>query len=259
MSAQSALLNAISDNIANVSTTGYKQASTEFSSLVLSTGLVSDYQSGSIIVDPRIAIDGQGALNSTTSTSDLAIQGNGFFIVQGPNNQPVLTRAGSFVKDSTGNLVNAAGYKLLGYPTGSGGVANGFSGLVPVNLNSIALQATATTSGKLYVNVPSTAAAVAAANLPSANAATATPTAKTSLVTYDNLGNQVTLDVYLTNKGGNAWDVAIFNAANAPAAGGFPYTAAALTTGTLTFNPATGAIAAGTPTSFNIAIPNGEI
>ena len=127
MSAQSALLNAISDNIANVSTTGYKEASTEFSSLVLSSGLDSDYQSGSVIVDPRIAIDGQGALNSTTSTTDLAIQGNGFFIVQGPNNQPVLTRAGSFVKDSTGNLVNAAGYTLLGYPTGTSGVANGFA------------------------------------------------------------------------------------------------------------------------------------
>jgi len=257
MAAQSAWLNAISDNIANVSTVGYKQASTEFSSLVLSSGLTADYQSGSVIVDPRIAIDGQGALNSTTSTTDLAIQGNGFFIVQGPDNQPVLTRAGSFVKDSAGDLVNAAGYTLLGYPTGKSGVANGFSGLVPVNLNSIALQATPTTSGKLYVNVPSTAAVVAAANLPSLNAATATPTAKTSLVSYDNLGNQVTLDVYLTNKGGNAWDVAIFNAANAPAAGGFPYTAAALTTGSLTFNPATGAIAAGTPTSFNIAVPNG--
>ena len=89
------------------------------------------------------------------------------------------------------------------------------------------------------------AAVVAAANLPSTNSATATPTAKTSLATYDNLGNQVTLDVYSTNEGGNVWDVAIFNAADAPAAGGFPYANAALTTGTLTFDPTTGAIQAG--------------
>jgi len=266
MSAQSAWLNAISDNIANVSTIGYKQASTEFSSLVLSSGLTADYQSGSVIVDPRFAIDAQGGLNATTSTTDLAIKGSGFFIVQGPGAQPVLTRSGSFAKDtSTGTLVNAAGHKLLGYPTGKSGIANGFSGLVPVNLNSIALQATPTTSGKLYVNVPSTAAVVAPANLPSANAATATPTAKTSLATYDNLGNQVTLDVYLTNEGNNIWDVAIFNAADAPAAGGFPYTSPPLpaapeplTTGTLTFDPTTGAILAATPTSFNIAIPNGS-
>ena len=264
MSAQSAWLNAISDNIANVSTTGYKEASTDFSSLVLSTGLTQDYQSGSVVVHPQIAVDGQGSLNSTTSTTDLAIQGNGFFIVQGPSGQPVLTRAGSFTKDSTGTLVNAAGYTLLGYPTGSSGVANGFSGLVPVNLNAIALQATPTTSGKLYVNVPSTATAVTAAsgNLPSSNSATATPTEKTSLVAYDDLGNQVTLDVYLTNEGGGVWDAAIYNSADATN-GGFPYTSAGvadtpLNAGntTLTFNTTTGALT--TPTSLTFTVPNGQ-
>ena len=269
MSAQSAWLNAISDNIANVSTVGYKEASTEFSSLVLSSGLTADYQSGSVIVDPRIAVDGQGALNSTTSTTDLAIKGNGFFIVQGPNNQPVLTRAGSFEKDSTGTLVNAAGYTLLGYPTGVSGVANGFSGLVPVNLNSIALQATATTAGKFYVNVPSNATVVppGSPSLPSANPLTgAAPTAKTSLVTYDNLGNQVTLDIYLTNQGtvgGNpTWDVAIYNKADATN-GGFPYMTGAvpdtpLNAGTtdLTFNGTTGALTS--PTSLTFTVPNGK-
>ena len=257
MSAQSAWLNAISDNIANVSTTGYKEASTDFSSLVLSSGLTADYQSGSVIVDPRIAIGAQGGLNSTTNTTDLAIKGNGFFIVQGPGGQPVLTRSGSFAKDtSTGTLVNAAGYTLLGYPTGKSGIANGFSGLVPVDLNSIALQATPTTSGKFYVNVPSTAAVVAPANWPSTNSASATPTAKTSLATYDNLGNQVTLDIFLTNEGGNTWDVAIFNKADAPATGSFPYANPALTTGTLTFDPTTGALQSGSPISINI--PNGQ-
>jgi flagellar hook protein FlgE len=257
MSSQSALLNAISDNIANVGTTGYKQATTEFSSLVLNSGLTSTYQSGSVNVDPHIQIDGQGALNSTTSPTNLAIQGNGFFIVQGPSGQPVLTRAGSFTKNSAGDLVNAAGYTLLGYPTGKSGVANGFAGLAPVNVSGGGLQATPTTSGKLYVNLPSTATAVAAANLPSTNSATATYTDKTSLVTYDDLGNQVTLDVYLTDEGNNAWDVAIYNAADAPASGGFPYTAAPLTTGTLTFDPTTGALASGSATSFSVPIPNG--
>ena len=55
MAAQSAWLNAISDNIANVSTIGYKQASTEFSSLVLSSGLTADEQSG------RGGLHGDGA------------------------------------------------------------------------------------------------------------------------------------------------------------------------------------------------------
>ncbi len=262
MSAQSAWLNAISDNIANVSTIGYKQASTEFSSLVVATGLTKDYQSGSVVVNPHLGVDGQGALNSTTSTTDLAIQGSGFFIVQGPNNQPVLTRAGSFTKDSTGTLVNAADYKLLGYQTGKSGIANGFSGLVPVNLNSIALQATPTTSGKFYVNAPSNATVVAAANLPSTNATGSTPTEKTSLATYDNLGNQVTLDIYLTNMGNNQWDVAVYNAADATG-GTFPYTSGGvadqpLNAGntTLTFDGTTGALTSGSPLTFTV--PNGQ-
>lgn len=256
MSAQSTLLNTVADNIANVDTTGYKDATVQFSSLVLNDA-VSTYTSGSVLDHPTVAIGAQGTINSASSPTDLAIQGNGFFIVQGPNGQPVLTRAGSFTENASGDLVNAAGYALLGYPTGVTGVANGYSGLVPINLNSIALTASPTTSGQLYLNLPSNSTAVTiAANLPSANAATATPTAKTAIETYDNLGNQVTLDVYLTNKGGNNWEADVFNAAGATS-GGFPYSSGPLATQTLSFNPATGALATGSPTSLSVAIPNG--
>ncbi len=260
MAAQSALLSTVSDNIANVDTVGYKDATAQFSSLVLSQGAVSGYESGSVLVDPQIAIDGQGAINSTTSPTDLAIQGNGFFVVQGPNNQPVLTRVGSFTENSSGDLVNAAGYTLLGYPVNGSGVANGFAGLVPVNLNSIALQATPTTSGALYLNLPSNAAVVT--NPPSTYTTGATPpgyTDKTSLVAYDNLGNQVTLDVYTTNLGNNQWEVDVYNAADATN-GGFPYTSnggAPLTSATLTFN-STGQLASTSPSPIAVAIPNGQ-
>ncbi len=256
MSAQSTLLSTVADNIANVGTTGYKDASTQFSSLVLNTG-VSNYQSGSVLADTRVAIGAQGSLTSTTSPTDLAVQGNGFFVVDGPNGQPVLTRAGAFSENAAGNLVNAAGYTLLGYAPGTTGVANGYSGLVPINLNSIALTASPTTSGTLYLNLPSNSTAVtAAANLPSANAATATPTDETSIVTYDNLGNQVTLNVYLTNTGGNTWQAAVYNAADATN-GGFPYSSGPLATQTLAFNSATGALASTSPTSISVPIPNG--
>ena len=266
MNAQSALLSTVGDNIANVDTTGYKRATTEFSSLVLDTGLASNYVSGSVIVDPQIQVDGQGIISATTSTTDLAVQGNGFFIVEVPGGQPVLTRVGSFTENSSGELVNAAGYTLLGYPSGSStAVANGFGGLVPVNLNSVAMKAVPTTTGKLYLNLPSTAAAVPSANWPSAAGAsdptTAKPTDKTSLTAYDNLGNQVTVDVYMTNEGNNVWEVDVFNAAEATN-GGFPYinnggTGAPLATTTLTFDPTTGALASGSPTSINFNIPNG--
>jgi flagellar hook protein FlgE len=257
MAAQSTMLNTVADNIANVDTTGYKDASVQFSSLVLNDA-VSNYQSGSVIPHATVAIGAQGPLTSTSSPTDLAIQGNGFFVVQGPNGQPVLTRAGSFTENASSNLVNAAGYTLLGYPTGTTGVANGYSGLVPINLNTIALTANPTTSGELYLNLPSNSAAVTtAADLPSANAATATPTDKTSITAYDDLGNQVTLDVYATNTGGNTWEIDVFNAADATN-GGFPYTSGPLATQTLTFNPATGALASNGPTSISVPIPNGS-
>ncbi len=96
--------------------------------------------------------------------------------------------------------------------------------------------------------------------MPSTNPATgATYTEKTSLSAYDNLGNQVTLDVYLSNVSttGNApsWEVDVFDASTATN-GGFPYTSGPLTTQTLTFDPTTGALTSGSPIS--IAIPNGK-
>ncbi len=257
MSAQSTLLSTVAENIANASTTGYKDASTQFSSLVWDTG-VSNYEAGGVIANTQVAASGQGTITSTSNPTDLAIQGNGFFVVQGPDGQPVLTRAGSFTPNAAGNLVNAAGYTLLGYPTGATGVANGFGGLTPVNLNSIALMATPTTSGQLSLNLPSNSTPVTtAANLPSANTATAAPTDETSVVAYDNLGNQVTLNVYTTNEGGNKWEVDVYNAADATN-GGFPYSSGPLTTATLNFDPSTGALTSTSPSSLSISIPNGS-
>src|SRR5438477_406824 len=59
---------------------------------------------------------------------------------------------------------------------------------------------------------------------------------KPSVVTYDNLGNQVTLDVYMTKTAADTWQVAAYNHADAPSSGQFPYASAALTTQTMTFD-----------------------
>ena len=69
----------------------------------------------------------------------------GFFVVQNSNGQPFLTRAGSFVPDGEGRLVNAAGFQLMGYNYENGipsTVANGFAGLEPVQISGQELQAT---------------------------------------------------------------------------------------------------------------------
>src|SRR5919108_3922187 len=122
MSAQAARLATVAENIANAGTTGYKRASTEFESVVLASG-GAGYVSGNVETNVRYGISQQGSFKYTTSATDLAVQGQGFFIVSGANEGAYLTRAGSFVRDGEGNLVNAAGFTLMGYPFEAGGGA----------------------------------------------------------------------------------------------------------------------------------------
>ena len=259
MNAQANRLSTVADNIANSSTAGYKRASTEFSSLILESG-GSAYESGSVETRVRYGISEQGTFRFTTSVTDLAVKGNGFFLVNNEAGQTYLTRAGSFVKDGNGDLVNAAGYRLMGYSLAPGAptpVANGTAGLEVVNIGPLALQAAPSTTGNLFVNLPSNAAIET--DPPSGNAATAVYTAKTSLVTYDNLGNEVTLDVYMTKINDNEWEVAVYNQADAdPTSQGFPYANAQLNAPTnLLFDATTGQLDVSSPTSFDIPIPNG--
>jgi flagellar hook protein FlgE len=77
------------------------------------------------------------------------------------------------------------------------------------------------------------------------------------LVTYDNLGNQVTLDVYSTKSGANTWDVAVFDQSLAGPGGGFPYTSGPLGSATLSFDGTTGQLTGASPTSVGFTVPNG--
>ncbi|MTI45913.1 flagellar hook protein FlgE [Roseibium hamelinense] len=269
MNAQASKLGTVADNIANSSTTGYKRAESEFSSLVLSQGN-GTYNSGGVEAKTRYAVSDQGTLSFTTSSLDLAVDGNGFFIVADAAGTPTLTRAGAFVPNGEGFLVNTAGYRLQGYSLANGAqpnvVANGLGGLEDINISQNQLDAVPTDQALLWTNLPDDAVDVVPANLPSANAATAEFSAKTSLIVYDNLGNEVKLDVYYTRTtpaGTNPvdWEVTVFDAANAAPGGGFPYTGAALSTTNIQFDETTGNFNAGppaSPTTINVAVPNGS-
>ena len=112
MNAQANRLSTVADNIANSGTTGYKRAATEFSSLLI-PATTGQYTSGGVVTTVRHAISQQGDLRYTTSGSDLAINGNGFFVVQNAGGTPMLTRAGSFVPDADGRLVATAKTAML--------------------------------------------------------------------------------------------------------------------------------------------------
>ncbi|WP_419909675.1 flagellar hook protein FlgE [Hoeflea sp.] len=259
MNAQAARLGTVADNIANANTTGYKRSSTEFSSLVLPSAGGS-YNSGGVSTSVRYAISEEGALQFTTSITDLAIGGDGFFVVQDSSGVSFLTRAGSFIPDSEGNLVNAAGYMLMGYDYANGAptpVVNGFDGLMPVNVLQGELLAEASTAGIFTANLDSDAA-VATGPLPSTNSATSEYTHKSSLVVYDDLGGEVLLDFYYTKTAANTWEVAVYDQAGATAGTSFPYSSAALSTVTIDFDATSGTLSGTSPTSITVPVPAGQ-
>jgi flagellar hook protein FlgE len=258
MQADSNWLSTISQNVANSNTTGYKNVETDFSTLVDQIGSGSQDFGG--VSTSQISLNSlQGTVASTATETNLAVQGSGFFVVSDSSGTLYLTRNGSFTPDASGNLVNSSGYYLMAANVQNGAsplAANSLTDLEKVNVVNAGQTATATTSGSITANLPSTATPVAAANLPSANSASSTYTEATSLVVYDNLGGSHTINLYFTNTGSNTWEVDAYDASDASVNGGFPYSSGPLATQTLSFNPTNGSLSSGSPLSFTV--PNGQ-
>ncbi len=109
-------LEVIGNNIANVNTTGYKTSSASFADTFSNTlrGGTSTVQVGTGVQIAGISTNyAQGSLSSTGKTSDLAVSGNGYFVVQDSAGANYVTRDGNFKWTSTGDLVNSQGYKVL--------------------------------------------------------------------------------------------------------------------------------------------------
>ena len=248
-------LTTIAQNVANANTPGYKNVETTFSALVDSSQNSQPQFAG--VSSSTVALNAlQGQIAQTSTTTDLAVQGDGFFVVEDANNNIFLTRNGSFVPDATGSLVNSAGYYLLGSAYGQHGVAlNSLSGLVKVNVTNAAATSIPSTDATVIANLPSSAAVISG-TLPSANSAASQYTSETSLVAYDNLGAAHTLNVYFTKTGVDTWEADAYDSSTAASTGGFPYSSGPLATQTLSFDPNSGAITSGSP--LNLTVPGGQ-
>lgn len=258
MQGQASKLSTIADNIANANTNGYKRFGVDFSTLVVN-GSTGTYNSGGVVTTVRQAVTQQGVLQPSNSSSDLALDGNGFFVVQDADGNSFLTRAGSFVPNAEGELVNAAGYYLTGYSYANGDpsvVVNGFAGLERVQINSGELEASPSTEALFAANLPASADIVTG-SLPSSNASGAEYSQKSSMVVYDNLGGQVILDIYYTKTADDTWEVAVYDQADAAPDSSFPYASSALQTETITFDSVTGDLAGASPTSITVNVPGG--
>src|SRR6266446_1752198 len=124
LQAQSFALQNISGNIANASTTGYKGIATSFEDLIPDATSPSRQVAGGVTAFAQATITTQGTVSVTTVATNMAINGDGFFSVQKAtgttDNLPVFngvtdyTRRGDFQVNANGNLVNGAGYYLMG-------------------------------------------------------------------------------------------------------------------------------------------------
>jgi flagellar basal-body rod protein FlgG len=148
LDAQQFQLDVTSNNLANVSTNGYKRARAVFEDLLYQTlrqpgasssaqtQIPSGLQVGTgvrPVATERIFT--QGNLNQTGNTLDVAIQGDGFFQIQLPDGTLAYTRDGAFQKDSQGQVVSANGYPLspaITIPSNSISISIGTDGVVTV-------------------------------------------------------------------------------------------------------------------------------
>lgn len=214
LSSNSTALAAISDNIANVNTVGYKRTQSLFVPLVKADSNAITYNAGGVQPRNRQLIDEQGLLQSSSSSTDLGISGDGFFVVT-THSDPLtssdailFTRSGSFAPDDRGFLTNSAGYFLQGWPVAADGSvttnASDVSALEVVNISSIGGTAEATTRARLNANVQastpiSVAAATYNAAVPANNMASGAvqPDFETSIQIFDTQGGIRTVTVMM--------------------------------------------------------------
>ena len=213
LSSQSSAMGAISDNITNVSTIGYKNTYVNFQTLVTKQTSSTFYSAGGVQSRPRQDTGVQGLLQASTSQTDISISGAGYFIgneaaVPTISNEFVFTRAGSFFQDNEGYLRNTSGFYLQAWPTDAAGnvTPNNKSLTIPnqnvistdylgtVNLNRVGGTAAATTSIAIGANLPTTD--------------TQGVTHKTDVQFFDSLGNANSMSfVYTKTARDNNWDV----------------------------------------------------
>ena len=124
--ANSSALAAISDNIANVNTIAYKRNQVNFADVVTSQAVQGKYSAGGVQGVSHAYVSQQGLIQSANSSTDLAISGDGFFVVSdksAPTAQDPrkFTRSGQFSVDANGYLENDAHLYLQGWPVNASG------------------------------------------------------------------------------------------------------------------------------------------
>ena len=213
LNAASKNLDVIGHNIANSNTTGFKSSRADFAEMVASAIGSASGQSSGIGVNVASVSQQfrQGAITSTGNNLDIAINGNGFFVVKQSDGSTAYTRAGNFGLDKEGNLKTVDNDNVMGYMVDpqTGKVQ---SGATPVPLSfptgqPIAAKQTSKVDVELNLDARATLAAGDASATPPIEA-TPRATYGTSLNVYDTQGTAVPVNLYFEKDAtGNTWNV----------------------------------------------------
>ncbi|MCC6598373.1 MAG: flagellar hook-basal body complex protein [Alphaproteobacteria bacterium] len=202
----------ISNNIANINTTGFKRSEAAFNSLVTSQSRLSRYSPGTVSINRIQRVNQQGAIQQSAAATDAAISGNGFFPVKRSTDfgqEYLYTRAGQFSEDASGLLRNASGFILHAWPIDANGDLPANQGdlvsLVPADVAFLGGLTRPTTSAQLAINLDANQTPINAGSLQGGafvgtTGATGFPIPSSSpaafsrgLTVYDTLGSAQTL------------------------------------------------------------------
>lgn len=208
LKAESDALGVVGDNIANVNTSGFKAQRAVFEDVLghsILAGTSTGLPGSGVKIGNIQQMFTQGTLSNTGVSTDVALNGDGFFTVKGTVDgvsSNFYTRAGEFVINKDGKLSNSEGLTVQGYKAnGDGTFAASIS---DVTAPTAALPARATTAMTVTANIDSSAAVIA---LPwDAQDPSKTSNFSTTMSVYDSLGNAHTMDVYFRKTADNAWD-----------------------------------------------------
>ena len=252
LNAAQSSLQTISANLANVDTDGYKDQNVTFSDIYAQTGATNGaldpLQTGGGVNVASVTSDfTAGTPTATGIASNMALTGNGFFVVQQPNGTIAYSRAGDFTQNTQGQLVAPDGSLVLGYPA-QNGVVNTAAALQPLSVGSgLTIPGTASTSFSADINLDAT-----------------TPvggTASSPISVYDSLGQTQNLTINYTNNGSNNWSYTVTVPTSSLAPTNPPSTSATTTvgSGTLSFNSSgvltSPVTASGAPAPISITVP----
>jgi flagellar hook protein FlgE len=256
MRANSSALAAISDNISNVNTVGYKRLRSDFVAQLSNASGQSTYSAGGVAGRSTTLMAEQGSTIASSPATHLAVSGNGLFIVRSrssdatPNEPYLYTRAGQFAPDSNGYLQNTAGFYLHGWSVDSTGIVDAsptdLSVLEPIRVSGIAGGAEATSNLSLSANLQSSqplSSAVTGATYNAANSANnmasgaVEPDFQIPIQIFDSEGGTHTLTMAFLRAGPNQWHTEVLMPSSKVLPGGSPLINGQLAKGIVAFTP----------------------